>query len=54
MRKAILLSLVVICAIAIVSGFFMPWAKASASATKVAKNLAKSAAVSQSGSVQNG
>ena len=43
MRKVILLSLVVICAIAIIHGFFMPWAKASASATKVAKGLAKSA-----------
>ncbi len=43
MRKVILLSLVVICAIAIMHGFFMPWAKASASATKVAKSLASSA-----------
>ena len=39
MRKVILLALVVICAIAIIHGFFMPWAKASASATKVAKSL---------------
>jgi len=39
MRKVILLSLVIICAIAIVHGFFMPWATASASATKVAKGL---------------
>ena len=44
MRKVILLSLVVICAIAIIHGFFMPWAKASASVTKVANGLAKSAA----------
>ncbi|MDO8535546.1 MAG: hypothetical protein Q7S30_00810 [Candidatus Omnitrophota bacterium] len=43
MRKVILLSLVVICAIAVIHGFFMPWAKASASTTKVAKGLAKSA-----------
>ncbi|MDP3730695.1 MAG: hypothetical protein Q8R14_04120, partial [Candidatus Omnitrophota bacterium] len=43
MRKAILLSLVVICAIAIIHGFFMPWAKASASATKVARELTSSA-----------
>ncbi|MCX5665818.1 MAG: hypothetical protein NT036_02050 [Candidatus Omnitrophica bacterium] len=43
MRKVILLSLVVICAVAIVLGFFMPWARASASATKVANSLAKSA-----------
>ena len=43
MRKTILLVLVAICALAIVHAFFMPWAKASASATKVAKSLAKSA-----------
>ena len=43
MRRIILLALVVICALAIVHAFFMPWAKASASATKVAKSLAKSA-----------
>ena len=43
MRKVILLSLVVIFAIAIIHGFFMPWACASASATKVAKSLAGSA-----------
>ncbi len=43
MRKIVLLALVVICALAIVHAFFMPWAKASASATKVAKSLANSA-----------
>jgi len=43
MRKIALLALVVICALAIVHAFFMPWAKASASATKVAKSLASSA-----------
>ncbi|MDP2929597.1 MAG: hypothetical protein Q8O01_06025 [Candidatus Omnitrophota bacterium] len=43
MRRIVLLALVVICALAIVHAFFMPWAKASASATKVAKGLAKSA-----------
>lgn len=43
MRKIVLLALVVICALAIVHAFFMPWAKASASATKVAKGLTKSA-----------
>jgi hypothetical protein len=37
MRKVIMLSLVVICAIAIVHGFFMPWAKAGTSAGKIAK-----------------
>ena len=43
MRRIALLALVVICAIAIIHGFFMPWAKASASVTKVAKSLASSA-----------
>ena len=43
MRKIVLLALVVVCALAIVHAFFMPWAKASASATKVAKSLANSA-----------
>jgi hypothetical protein len=43
MRKIVLLALVVICALAIIHAFFMPWAKASASATKVAKTLEKSA-----------
>jgi len=44
MRRIVLLALVVICALAIVHAFFMPWAKASTSATKVANRLAKSAA----------
>jgi hypothetical protein len=43
MRKIALLALVVICALAVIHAFFMPWAKASASATQVAKGLAKSA-----------
>jgi hypothetical protein len=43
MRKIVLLALVVVCALAIVHAFFMPWAKASASATKVAKSLTRSA-----------
>lgn len=43
MRKMVLLSLVVICALAIIHAFFMPWAKASVSTTKVAKDLTKSA-----------
>ena len=43
MRRIVLLALVVICAVAIIHAFFMPWAKASASATKVAKSLANSA-----------
>jgi hypothetical protein len=37
MRKVILLSLVIICAIAIIHGFFMPWAKAGTSAGKIAR-----------------
>jgi len=43
MRKIVLLALVVICALAIIHAFFLPWAKASASVTKVAKGLADSA-----------
>ena len=43
MRKIALLSLVVICAIAIIHGFFMSWAKANTSATKVAKGLVNEA-----------
>lgn len=39
MRKMILLSLVVICAIAIIHGFFMPWAKAATSAGKMARGV---------------
>jgi len=42
MRKVILLSLVVICAIAIIHGFFMPWAKASASAGKIVRGVSSS------------
>ena len=51
MRKIVLLALVVICALAIVHAFFMPWAKASASATKVAKNLVSS--VKKGGFLEN-
>lgn len=43
MRKAVLLALIIICALAIVHAFFLPWAKASASATKVAKELVSQA-----------
>jgi hypothetical protein len=38
MKKLIMLALVVICALAIVHGFFLPWAKAGTSAGKVAKS----------------
>jgi len=43
MKKTIMAVLVVICAIAIVIAFFMPWAKASTSATRVAKGVKQSA-----------
>lgn len=43
MRKLVLLGLVVICALSVVHGFFIPWAKASVSATKVAKGLVSKA-----------
>lgn len=43
MRKIVLLSLVIICAIAIIHAFFMPWAKASTSTTKVARSLVSQA-----------
>lgn len=43
MRKMVLLVLVVLCALSIIHAFFLPWAKASVSVTKVAKGLSKSA-----------
>lgn len=43
MRKIVLLALVVICALGVIHAFFLPWAKASVSATKVARNLSTSA-----------
>jgi len=43
MRKIVLLALVITCAAAIMHGFFMPWAKANASATRIAQGLVKSA-----------
>lgn len=43
MKKIVLSALIIICAIAIIHAFFLPWAKASASVTKVAKALADSA-----------
>jgi len=42
MKKMIMASLVGICAVAIVISFFMPWAKASTSATRVAKGVKQS------------
>lgn len=44
MRKVVLLSLVVVCAIAVIFGFFMPWAKASTSAGKMARGATSAAA----------
>ena len=49
MKKAIFAGGVVVCALIIIASFFMPWAKATVSATKVAKNVANSA----SGKLQN-
>ncbi len=43
MKKMIFAGSIVICAVIIIVSFFMPWAKATVSATKVAKNLANSA-----------
>jgi hypothetical protein len=44
MKKIIFAGLIVACALIIIISFFMPWAKATVSATKVAKNLTHSAA----------
>ena len=43
MKKIVLVTLVVACALAIVHAFFLPWAKANTSATKVAKGLVNEA-----------
>jgi len=43
MKKIIFAGLIIVCAIIIVVSFFMPWARATVSATKVAKNLSDSA-----------
>ena len=42
--KIIFAALIIICAVTIIVSFFMPWAKASVSATKVAKSLTEAAA----------
>ena len=49
MKKMIFAGSVIVCAIIIIASFFMPWARATVSATKVAKNVADSA----SGKLQN-
>ena len=43
MKKILLLALVIICALSVIYAFFLPWAKASTSATRVAKGLAGAA-----------
>ena len=43
MKKMIFAGAIIVCAIIIVASFFMPWARATVNATKVAKNLADSA-----------
>lgn len=49
MKKMIFAGSIILCALIIIVSFFMPWAKATVNATKVAKNLADSA----SGKLQN-
>ncbi|MCX5678123.1 MAG: hypothetical protein NTY76_03335 [Candidatus Omnitrophica bacterium] len=49
MKKIVFAGSIVACAAIIIVSFFMPWARASVNATKVAKNLADSA----SGKLQN-
>jgi hypothetical protein len=49
MKKIVFAGSIVVCAAIIIVSFFMPWARASVNATKVAKNLADSA----SGKLQN-
>ena len=43
MKKMIFAGSIIVCALIIIASFFMPWAKATVSATKVAKNVANSA-----------
>ena len=43
MRKIVLAALIVLCSLTVIHAFFLPWAKASASVTKVAKGLTESA-----------
>lgn len=50
MRKIILLSLIVICAVAVIHAFFLPWARASLNVTRMARGLSESAA---SGALEN-
>jgi hypothetical protein len=43
MRKMIFAGAIIVCAIIIIASFFMPWARATVNATKVANNLANPA-----------
>ena len=43
MKKMIFAGSIIVCAIIIIASFFMPWARATVSVTKVANNLANSA-----------
>ena len=49
MKKMIFAGSIIVCALIIIVSFFMPWARATVDATKVAKNVADSA----SGKLQN-
>ena len=49
MKKIMFAGSIIVCGIVIIASFFMPWAKATVSATKVVKDLANSA----SGKLQN-
>ncbi|MFA6141919.1 MAG: hypothetical protein WC738_01300 [Candidatus Omnitrophota bacterium] len=44
MKKIVFAGAIIVCALIIIGSFFMPWARATVSATKVAKNLSESAA----------
>ena len=50
MKKIILAAVIIVCSIVIIHAFFIPWAKASTSATKVARGLVKEAGGSLQGS----
>lgn len=49
-RKIVFAALIVICSLAVIHGFFMPWAKASTSATRVASSLVDQASGPLAGS----
>ena len=49
MKKTVFAGSIIVCAIIIIASFFMPWARATVSATKVANNMVNSA----SGKLQN-